>query len=61
MSGQQSGTGSPVRQVLAHRAERIRNADESPFLQLLRLAEGAKFHQPQLPPDHRTCEFLLLS
>jgi aminotransferase len=40
MSSQQTGTGSPVRQALAHRAERIRNADESAFLQLLRLAEG---------------------
>lgn len=40
MNGRQSGTGSPVRQALAHSAERIRNADESAFLQLLRLAEG---------------------
>jgi aminotransferase len=40
VSGQQTGTASPVRQSLAHRAARIRSGDESAFFQLLRLAEG---------------------
>lgn len=31
---------SPVRQALASRVERIRGGEESPFLQLIRLAEG---------------------
>jgi aminotransferase len=40
MGGQQVAAASPVRQALAHRAERIRGGDESAFFQLLRLAEG---------------------
>jgi aminotransferase len=40
MGSQQVRTPSPVRQALAHRAERIRAGDESAFFQLLRLAEG---------------------